>query len=742
MNWLYYLAEANIYLGIFYLAYCLFLNRDTHYQLSRAYLLTSCIIAFILPVLQIGVLRPVKITPVTTAKYVTVSPPVNIITQAEVPVINTITNTPVVNTPVANTTAAPVSGHHLALQDVLWYTYITGAAIFVIVLLVKLFALFRMTGKKEVVRDGKYRVIYLSETNIAFSFFNYLFIGEDTPEANTIITHEMVHIRQKHSADIVFLELLKVINWFNPLIYILQNSLKTVHEYIADEQTAAQETDVLTYASFLVKNAYGVGSSSITHSFFNYNLLKKRIIMLNQQRSGNLARLKYLVAIPICAALLCSSTLVFSKSYGWVDLVPAHLKATGKYAMLNSALISKRKRLKVTQNGVTTITDKLAVNNGNKKVVYTAGTITAADKSALAKDQHIKVEVVTDSTEFTTKDGRPMLPVVGTDGYYFLDHYLHKNIHYTTTKGEKGGRVVVEITLDNDRHISAAKIAESGGAKLDALALNGFNSYKGIVNDDPGKKLKLTVYFFTNDYSIFKTDSLGNDPEFGGELIITNYKYPISVTSKGYEYDASNGGGFGGPGGNKNGRVVIYEKNGEGKWFYQDKCTLADLQMLKDKYGYTFPTATSFVLEFMHPANVNKSHLAYAYTLNSYLDAPYTDNFYQSVTDNMQYPEEEKKSHTGGVVVLNFNLDNDKMIRDVTVAQSGGKDFDEAAINALQSYKTAINDNAGNHSIAIVFCVANKKYRPVVSESVKKDGYVGELAVAELKSPFRFVAKK
>jgi hypothetical protein len=67
MNWLYYLAEANLYLGVFYLAYCLFLNRNTHYQLSRTYLVFICIISFILPVLQVGALRPVRPAPPVSA---------------------------------------------------------------------------------------------------------------------------------------------------------------------------------------------------------------------------------------------------------------------------------------------------------------------------------------------------------------------------------------------------------------------------------------------------------------------------------------------------------------------------------------------------------------------------------------------------------------------------------------------------------------------------------------------------
>ena len=104
--------------------------------------------------------------------------------------------------------------------------------------------------------------------------------------------------------------------------------------------------------------------------------------------------------------------------------------------------------------------------------------------------------------------------------------------------------------------------------------------------------------------------------------------------------------------------------------------------------------------------------------------------------DNTEYPQQAKKSLTGGVVVLNFNLDNEGIIGNVTVAQSAGNDFDEAAMKALRSYKLAIKDNAGKHSIALLFCVIENMYRPVVSEKLKKAGYVGELAVCDAKSPF------
>jgi hypothetical protein len=301
MNWLHYLLEANIYLAVFYAGYCLFLNKETYYTLNRVYLLLSCIISFILPAIQIGALKSTEEQAAKT--YTTVVQNVH----------TAIAPTPVNYQPEVS---------HFSFQDAIWYGYLIGIAILTLILIIKIYKLIKMTAGAKTTIGNKYKLIGIDRSNTAFSFFNYLFIGKNTAGNDTIIRHELVHIRQKHSVDILFLELIRIINWFNPIIYLMQISLKTVHEYIADEQTAALENNTLAYSAFLVNNAYGLNGSSITHSFFNYNLLKKRIIMLNQKRSGNLARLKYLVALPICAGMLCASTLAFSKNYVLVDLAP------------------------------------------------------------------------------------------------------------------------------------------------------------------------------------------------------------------------------------------------------------------------------------------------------------------------------------------------------------------------------------------------------------------------------------
>ncbi|MBE9582883.1 energy transducer TonB [Mucilaginibacter sp. JRF] len=300
MNWLYYLLEANLYLAIFYAVYLLILRNETFYTANRWYLIITSVLAFVLPVVQIGWLKPIE----AITQVITIVPNQNPDSANAITKIN-----------------MPSPAIDIDWADAVLMMYALGITLTIILFTIKLTKLYRLIGKSLKTDIDQYKLIELDEQNTGFSFFNYLFIGKNLAERDTIITHEMVHIRQKHSADIVFVELLKIVNWFNPLVYMLQNSLKTVHEYIADEHTAATETDSLTYSSFLLSNAYGLQGPAATNSFFNYNLLKNRIVMLNKPRSGNAARLKYLMIMPLTTGMLCLSTLAFSKSYKTFDLL-------------------------------------------------------------------------------------------------------------------------------------------------------------------------------------------------------------------------------------------------------------------------------------------------------------------------------------------------------------------------------------------------------------------------------------
>jgi outer membrane biosynthesis protein TonB len=353
------------------LCYCLFLNNETHYLLGRAYLLFSCVVSFVLPVTQLSVLKPVE---QLTLQPVVYTQPVNYGPLPEITIIE--------------------PEKHITMDDVLFYAYIVGALITLAVLFYRLYRLSLLMSKSKALYGNKYKLIQLNGDNTAFSFFNYLFIGTEVPRADTIIAHELVHIRQRHSADIIFVELLKVVSWFSPFIYLLQRSLRSIHEYIADEQTAAQERDALTYSSFLLNNAYGVQGSPIAHSFFNYNLLKKRIIMLNQKRSGRLARLKYLAAVPLCMGMLCASTLVFSKDYALIDLAPA-TPAQAEIS-IDEPITKTLKYFKIIDKvkDITAYSDNLSFMDKGVRKMFLAKNTAPADIAYIEKTMKLTVEVI------------------------------------------------------------------------------------------------------------------------------------------------------------------------------------------------------------------------------------------------------------------------------------------------------------------------------------------------------------
>ncbi|WDF80125.1 energy transducer TonB [Mucilaginibacter sp. KACC 22773] len=454
MNWLHYLLEANIYLAVFYAFYCLFLNKETHYTLNRVYLLLSCTVAFILPLVQVSALKPAAESAQQT--YVTIA-------------ANSHNNT----TPALVNYQPPVS--QFTVQDAILYLYITGMAVMALLLLIKIGKLIKMTTRGNTILNDKYKLIGIESSNTAFSFFNYLFIGTKINGSDTIIRHELVHIKQKHSADIIFIEILRIVNWFNPIIYFVQISLKTVHEYIADEQTAVHETDAITYSSFLVDNAYGIGGSSITHSFFNYNLLKKRIIMLNQKRSGNLARLKYLVAVPICAGMLCASTLAFSKDYALIDLAPVH---------------------------------------------HQPALPTPADSIPKVKSQ-----------QNDTHLQPPPPPIFVKDTYVDLFNYLNKTITYPKSelKTNQAGLVALSFDVKAQGKIANISITKNAGTAFNQEVLQALKTYPGTVNETVGRH-KMIVYFCTDYYKFIKTPDAAElkAPDYDFSLMVFGAsKYPF-----------------------------------------------------------------------------------------------------------------------------------------------------------------------------------------------------------------------
>ncbi len=305
MEWLFYLLEANLYLLLFYGFYCLFLQHETFYNSNRYFLLIASLVAFLLPIMQLGFLKPAPV--INNALF----PPPILYTEDQL----------------AKMALQPVQ-EAINYTTYLYPIYLFIALCFGIKLGFSIAKIIRLWLKAKKAKTGNVTLIELKEQTTAFSFFNLLFIHPHLAEKETVLKHEMVHIKQKHSLDILFFEILQIICWFNPIFYFIKKDIKLLHEYIADDLSTRKGVLKHEYAMFLIENSFGVIPTPLTNQIFNQSILKRRINMLNKKRTAGWARLRMLLALPLTGAMLCTSTMAFTKAYGYVDLLPEKSETT------------------------------------------------------------------------------------------------------------------------------------------------------------------------------------------------------------------------------------------------------------------------------------------------------------------------------------------------------------------------------------------------------------------------------
>lgn len=305
MAWLYYLIEANIYLGTFYAFYHFVLKNETFYVLTRWYLLITAMLAFVLPLLTVSYLatvaQPVVSTPAKKLLY-------------DVPLIAAADKISKIDLPVQNHI-------DLTFDNLLFLAYITITLLFCGNLLFGLYKIISVYRKGEKEIQGHITFIKLPDAKEeVFSFFNWLFLHPNLYKNQVIIAHEKTHIRQGHSYDILFFELLRCVNWFNPLLYQLFTAAKLNHEYIADQETSTGLMNKYEYANLLIHHAY-VPRESLSHSAFTQTQLEQRLKQLGQPQSKRNVWIKCLVLFPIVGLLFFISAFKVEKSYGFINFV-------------------------------------------------------------------------------------------------------------------------------------------------------------------------------------------------------------------------------------------------------------------------------------------------------------------------------------------------------------------------------------------------------------------------------------
>ncbi|MDT0539104.1 M56 family metallopeptidase [Croceitalea sp. P059] len=275
-----YLLEILIFQLAFLLVYDLFLKGETFFQWNRAYLLVTFIISLVLPWIKIEALK-------TTVSSELVAYP-QAFFQLD-----------------AVTVGLGVEKASFWSQW-LWYEWIffAGIALTTILFVVKLYHIevLRLKGQKKYY--PRFTKVVVTKSSVAFSFFKHVFLGDGIPREKepNILAHELVHIKQWHSLDLLFFELLRIVFWFNPLVYIYQSRMSELHEFIADAHVA--KTNKKEQYQLLLAEVFQTQHISFVNQFFKSSLIKKRIVMLSKSKSKKVVQLKYLLLLPAIMAML------------------------------------------------------------------------------------------------------------------------------------------------------------------------------------------------------------------------------------------------------------------------------------------------------------------------------------------------------------------------------------------------------------------------------------------------------
>jgi TonB family protein len=181
----------------------------------------------------------------------------------------------------------------------IYFIYFAGAAVFLLKLIADLLNLALLISRKKI--KGS-RIIHFHGFNTSgFSAMGYIFLnsGLKPEEAGEIIKHEQNHLSKKHFFDIIFIEMVKSVLWFNPVVYLFNRSLRAIHEFQADQECLCSGVPIVNYQNLLLNQVFKSGTFNLTNSFSNPSLIKRRMIMMTKKRTSGLANLKQLMVFPV-----------------------------------------------------------------------------------------------------------------------------------------------------------------------------------------------------------------------------------------------------------------------------------------------------------------------------------------------------------------------------------------------------------------------------------------------------------
>ena len=280
-NLLIYFLKANGLIILFYLMYVLFLRKETFFVTNRWYLISGLILSLILPL-------------ITFTKIIWVEPtPIPEFYEEVIPLTNNVIEVPIQETP-------------LDWSLIVTTAYAVISILIVMKITLELASFFNKIRKHQKQKETDFTLIHSDTTENPFSFFHYIVINPNrfsNEEFQHILTHESIHVKQKHSIDVLLSKLFCAFFWANPIVWLYRKAILQNLEFIADSETFQQIENKYEYQRTLLKVVTHQHDLSITNQFYQ-SLIKKRIVMLHTNQSHKRNAWKYGIILPLLVGFM------------------------------------------------------------------------------------------------------------------------------------------------------------------------------------------------------------------------------------------------------------------------------------------------------------------------------------------------------------------------------------------------------------------------------------------------------
>ena len=315
-----YIITVALFLATCLAFYKVLLRRETFYKVNR-YMLIGCLaISFALPLLPIPKQFSLRLPNQETKNEIRrTSPLIGMPVESPKTEMDN-TKSEIENSKSENKSAEPLPASNNLSQSapfkfsfeqligwIVWI-YWFGVCIFAAGFLLQLGLLLYRSWFEPVIKDGRFRIVELPGNRAPCSFGNTIFINPslyDWETYNQILLHEKLHIRQKHTIDILIAELVLIFQWFNPFAWIYRSEIENNLEFLTDDELMQRkQVDKIKYQLSLVRVSAPHLPLSLTNNY-NQSILKKRIKMMNRKRSSFHTTWKYLFLLPLLAFLAC-----------------------------------------------------------------------------------------------------------------------------------------------------------------------------------------------------------------------------------------------------------------------------------------------------------------------------------------------------------------------------------------------------------------------------------------------------